>query len=330
MQNNNKLIVMCTFTTLLFLAEIVVGYMVSSLALISDSFHMLSDLIALIIALVAMKMKERQRTDSMTYGWVRAETLGGLINGILLFSLCINIIIEAIQRFVEPVHITDPLLLLIVASAGLAFNIIGLLVFSGHAHSGHSHGHSHGHAPVSDSTLQVEQKETSSTMHSVFLHVLGDALGSVAVIASSLFIWLTDFSWRFYVDPLLSILLSVVLLRSSFRLIKQTSMVILHRVPSGIDTKKIREEILKVSGVVNIHELHVWQLDDERYISTLHVAVNDEKWMEIGYQVKQILHRYGVHNTTIQPEFVEEETSEQCALLCKEASCRKRICCEDN
>jgi zinc transporter 1 len=175
----------------------------------------------------------------MTYGWVRAEILGGLINGVFLLSLCFNIAIEAIQRFFDPpgifhveirltsrIEITRPVLLLIVAAVGLAFNIVGLLIFSGHAGGGHSHshghGHGHGHGKVmelpkfeDDEEKEIEVvkvrnisflilnsiKEKSTTMHSVWLHVLGDAFGSIAVIASSLFIWLTDFKWRFYVDP---------------------------------------------------------------------------------------------------------------------------------
>lgn len=86
-------------------------------------------------------MKRRDRSESMTYGWVRMEILGGLINGVFLLSLCVNIIIEAIQRFFEPTEITQPVLLLIVAGVGLLFNVIGLLVFADHAHGGHSHGH---------------------------------------------------------------------------------------------------------------------------------------------------------------------------------------------
>jgi len=310
--------------------------------LIADAFHMLSDLFSLGVGIAALKLVERDHTETMTYGWVRAEILGGLINGVLLLSLSFTIIIQAIQRFFEPIEIKRPVLILIVASVGLLFNIVGLLIFSGHGHHGHSHSHGHGHEhkpkqlerESSKSVILTEvkakvQKEESTTMYSVFLHILGDALGSIAVIFSALFIWLTHFKWRFYADPIVSIALSLILVRSALRLVRTTSLVLLQRVPTNIKFDVIKEEIGKVDGVLSIHELHIWQLDDKRNICTAHVVCDVNKaFMDIGVQIKEVLHQHGVHSATIQPEFVgAAEEYSQCSLVCKESSCRKRRCC---
>jgi zinc transporter 1 len=205
----------------------------------------------------------------------------------------------------------------------------------------HSDHHSH-----DEHEEEEEEKERSVTLYSVWLHVLGDALGSLAVIGSGLFIWLTHFSWRYYIDPVISIIISLILIRSAIRLIKTTSLVILQSVPHNVDVKKLREEIAKLEGVLGIHELHVWQLDEKRNICTVHIASRaEDDYMEIGQQVKDIMHQHGIHNTTVQQEFIyTHETmetmylqnsnsnsaigeSEICALVCKESSCRKRVCC---
>ena len=112
-------------------------------------------------------MKEKSRSEKMTYGWVRAEVLGGLINGVVFMALCFNILIEAIQRFFKVEEITQPVLLLIVASVGLLFNVIGLVVFAGHASAGHSHGHSHSHkeTPKSEEVAPLENEKEHSNYY---------------------------------------------------------------------------------------------------------------------------------------------------------------------
>ncbi|CAG8628423.1 451_t:CDS:2, partial [Dentiscutata heterogama] len=225
-------------TSVFFLAEIIIGYWTNSLALVTDSFHMLNDLISYLIALYAFKLASATTISSRySYGRQRAEVLGGFINGVLLLSLCLNIFIEAIQRFFISQEIKNVMLILYMGLAGLASNILGLFLFHEHSH----HGHSHSPSTTSERTSKMstidaheedsielqERGETNRSSHvahtnkhenshshlhdnhshqdhnmkGLFLHVLGDALGNIGVIASALFIRYTNFEWRHYADP---------------------------------------------------------------------------------------------------------------------------------
>lgn len=135
---------MLFMTSSFFLVEIIVGYGTNSMALVADSFHMLSDVISLIIGFFALRYSKRsQRTERNTFGWQRAEVLGALVNSVFLIALCFSILVESLKRLVEPESLKNPVLVLIVGAVGLAVNVIGLMLFHEHGH-GHGHGHSHG------------------------------------------------------------------------------------------------------------------------------------------------------------------------------------------
>ncbi|KHC55308.1 cation diffusion facilitator family transporter, partial [Candida albicans P60002] len=135
-----RIVALLILDTVFFLLEAIIGYTVHSLALIADSFHMLNDIISLIIALWAVRVKNTKPADGKyTYGWQRAEILGALINAVFLLALCFTIIMDSIQRFFEPQEISNPKLILIVGIAGLVSNGVGLVLFHEHGHS-HSHG----------------------------------------------------------------------------------------------------------------------------------------------------------------------------------------------
>ena len=135
---------MLFMTSSFFLVEIIVGYATNSMALVADSFHMLSDVISLIIGFFALRYSKRsQRTERNTFGWQRAEVLGALVNSVFLIALCFSILVESLKRLVEPESLKNPVLVLIVGAVGLAVNVIGLMLFHEHGH-GHGHGHSHG------------------------------------------------------------------------------------------------------------------------------------------------------------------------------------------
>lgn len=143
--NTFRLLSMLSLTFSFFLVELIVGNITNSVALVADAFHMLSDVISLVIAIVAVRIAQR-RSDINTYGWVRAEVVGANINAVFLIALCLTIVFDAIKRFIEPETIERVDLLLIVGSVGLGINIIGLFLFQGfhgHSHGGSSHGHSH-------------------------------------------------------------------------------------------------------------------------------------------------------------------------------------------
>lgn len=142
--NRVRLLCMLSLTFGFFIVEVVVSRITSSLAMLSDSFHMLSDVIALVVALVAVRFAEQtQSTNKNTFGWIRAEVMGALVNAVFLTALCFTIILEAIERFTEPHEIEQPWVVIGVGALGLLVNLLGLCLFHGHAGGG-GHGHSHG------------------------------------------------------------------------------------------------------------------------------------------------------------------------------------------
>lgn len=141
--NRARLLCMLTLTFVFFVVEVVVSRITASLSMLSDSFHMLSDVIALIVALVAVRFAEKTHsTNKNTFGWIRAEVMGALVNAVFLTALCFTIVLEAIERFTEPHQIESPEVVAGVGAAGLLVNLLGLCLFHGHAGGGH--GHSHG------------------------------------------------------------------------------------------------------------------------------------------------------------------------------------------
>ena len=168
------------------------------------------------------------------------------------------------------------------------------------ASSGHGgHGHSHG----------------DLNMRGVFLHVMGDALGNIGVIGSALFIWLTKYSWRYYVDPGISLIITVIILTSAIPLCKAASRILLQAVPVGMSIDEIKQDIEGLKRVIECHHLHVWQLSDTKLIASLHVKVDCEvegtgsaSYMHLAREVRQCLHEYGIHSSTIQPEFCSPTT----------------------
>lgn len=155
-------------------------------------------------------------------------------------------------------------------------------------------------------------------MRGVFLHVMGDALGNIGVIVSALIIWLTDYNWRFYVDPGISLVITVIILASAIPLCKAASRILLQAVPPGMSIDHIKEDIEGLPGIIGSHHLHVWQLSDTKIVASIHIQVDteikgegSERYMKLARQVRRCLHAYGIHSSTIQPEFTPESDAEE-------------------
>uniref|UniRef100_A0A1B6D2D7 Cation efflux protein cytoplasmic domain-containing protein n=1 Tax=Clastoptera arizonana TaxID=38151 RepID=A0A1B6D2D7_9HEMI len=365
-----RLITMFWLTTGFFLVEIVVGYVTNSMALIADSFHMLSDVAALVVAFLSVKMSPKKWSKN-TFGWARAEVLGALVNAVFLVALCFSITVEACKRFIEVEEIHEPKMIVIVGALGLLVNIIGLFLFHDHGGGhGHSHGgitHSHPRLTQLVSVGATDDNENDETfrpppsnpksaseknhshnasadqmnMRGVFLHVLADALGSVIVIASASIVWLTEWKYRYYMDPVLSIVMVILILRSVWPLLQESALILLQTVPTHIQVDAIQRKLLdKVDGVLAVHEFHVWQLAGDRIIASAHIRCrNLSEYMKIAEKVKEFFHNEGIHSTTIQPEFVEiaefsedkiqNSPSEDCVLDCPKTDtpCALSTCC---
>lgn len=333
-----------------FFTELIVGHITNSLTLVADSFHMLSDALSLIVALVAVRMSRRTARDPFrpwpskepyfnTFGWVRFEILGALINSTFLLALCISITLEAIEKFTEPKLVESPKLVLAVGGGGLLINIFGLIMFGSHSHGhshGHGHDHSHGHSHRKGSDTDspkrkpMESEEHHLNMRAVFLHVLGDALGSVIVMISATVLWLVPVEtnqWIYYMDPSMSIILVCIMIFTTVPLFKQSSMILLQTVPKHIKLEKVKKELMKIAGIQAIHDLHIWQLTGEKIVATVHVqCANAETYLRLVQKIRETLHDEGIHSFTVQPEFSFSADELPCQLNCGE-SCISMTCC---
>ncbi|KAJ1943216.1 Zinc resistance conferring protein [Linderina macrospora] len=448
-----KVGIMLSLSSAMFFVELIVGILAGSITLVADSFHMLNDVLGMVIALWAIKLaKSDKATPNNTYGWQRAEILGALTNGVLLLGLCLTIYIDAIQRFIQIEEVRNPKLVMIVGCIGLTFNIESLVGeedslitgspvygtiegagqaegvgastsqlhhmaidnksiigvphptytqqaiiksahqikhseiesiaessgrgISGVPQDAHSHKHNEDHDHAHDHTHGKKSKQHDHdpsqsgghlNMQGVWVHVFGDCITNIAVIISGLVIWKAEGHWRFYFDPAMSILINTLVVAVTLPLVKSASFILLNGVPNTIDLEALRRDLRSIPNVLNIHDLHVWQLSDTKYVSSVHVLIDrpttyqcihnsnsssevdmgegkdmdvaagkshdhqDKKtksarlvtrrssrgllrspanvdmdcvYMEVAAHVKRVMHRYGIHSATIQPEFV--------------------------
>ena len=168
---------------------------------------------------------------------------------------------------------------------------------------------SHNHSKPKDASAG-DHSHADLNMRGVFLHVMGDALGNIGVIASALIIWLTKYSWRFYSDPVISLVITLIILGSAIPLCKAASRILLQAVPAGLSVDAIKDDIEELPGILSCHHLHVWQLSDVKWIASLHVQVEYDfkgegsaRYMELARAIRRCLHEHGIHSSTIQPEF---------------------------
>jgi len=163
----------------------------------------------------------------------------------------------------------------------------------GHSHGGGGgHGHSHG----------------NMNMRGVFLHVLGDALGNVGVIGAGLIIWLTTSKWRFYSDPIISLIITCIIFSSALPLVRSASFILLQGTPSHVPLEKVRSAILRIPNVISVHDLHIWSLSESKLVASLHILVrSNEEFQQASFEVRKLLHRFGVHSSTIQPELLDDK-----------------------
>lgn len=259
------------------IAEIIGGFISGSLSLISDALHNFSDGIAIIITYIAMRLSKRPKTSKYTFGLKRAEILAAIINASTLIIISFFLIKEAIDRFYNPSPITGSLML-IVASLGLLANVAGTL-------------------------LLKKGSEGNLNIRAAYFHLLSDAVSSLAVIIGALFIIFYKIYW---IDPLLTVLISLYILKETYEIVKESVEILMMSNPEGIDLEVIKNIVEKIPGVINIHHIHLWKLNDNDTHFEAHIEVEDmvvSKTAEIQKLIEHELHdRYEINHTTLQFE----------------------------
>jgi len=291
-----KFIFSLVLTSLILIAEVIGGLISGSLALLSDAAHVLMDVFALALSFVALRIALRPVDDRHSFGWQRSEVIAAFVNGASLFVIAIGIWIEAAKRFSEPVEIKSTEML-IIAAIGLVVNLAVAWILGGHEHD-HDHDQAHDHSHES-----TRNQKGNLNVHSAFLHVLGDAISSLGVIATALIIRFTGAVW---VDPLISILIGVIIFLSSFRVLRRSLHILLEGVPEGLSVNEIKERITSVEMVKEVHDLHVWNLGSEQVSLSAHVILKNPDQKHHGEAMdalKNLLEEeFHIRHTTIQFE----------------------------
>jgi cobalt-zinc-cadmium efflux system protein len=262
-------------TAVFTIIEFVGGLWTNSLALMADSGHMLTDVAALALSLFAVWFAQRPATPQQTYGYFRVEILAALVNGASLIAIAVFVFYESYRRFLSPETIKTKEMLLI-GSAGLVANL-------------------------ATASILRDNHQDSLNVRAAFLHVLGDVLGSVAVILAGGAMWLWGALWA---DPLVSALVSLLILISAWKLVRDSVLILLEGTPAHVNLEAMREELSAIPGVESVHDLHVWTLTSGFYVMTCHAVVSgdgsrDEILTRLGCVSRD---RFGVHHTTIQIE----------------------------
>ena len=259
------------------IAEVIGGFISGSLSLLSDALHNFSDGISIIITYIAMRLSKKPKTFKYTFGLKRAEIIAAIINASTLIIISFFLIKEAIERFNNPSPITGSLML-IVASLGLVANVIGTL-------------------------LLKKGSEGNLNIRAAYFHLLSDAVSSLAVIIGAVFIIFYKIYW---IDPLLTILISLYILKETYRIVKESLDIVMMSSPEGIDLNELKILIESLTGVKNVHHVHLWKLNDNDTHFEAHIEVEDmavSKTTEIQKQIEQNLHdKYEINHTTLQFE----------------------------
>jgi cobalt-zinc-cadmium efflux system protein len=277
--NARRLAITLGLVLLYMVAEIVGGWLSNSLALLADAGHMFSDAAALGLSLFAAWIARRPPTPQRSYGYYRAEILAALANGAALGAISLVVLVEAYRRLWTTPEVSGQLMLA-VATGGVVVNIAGLwLLYAGRA--------------------------TSLNVHGAWLHVLADLLGSLAAVVGGALVWAFGWNWA---DPVASALISLLIIYSSWELLKDSIAILMEGTPGHVDLDAVRGAMREVRGVSDVHDLHVWTITSGLEALSGHVVtVDDRASHKLLAEMRELLHsRFGIDHITIQiepPEF---------------------------
>jgi cobalt-zinc-cadmium efflux system protein len=262
--------------------EVVFGFISNSLALISDAGHMVTDSAALGLALLAQLIAKRPPTAKHTFGFGRSEALAAFVNGLAMLGVIAWISFEALQRLATPEKVQGSVVM-IVASIGLAINIIVAWVLS--------------------------HDKASMNTRAALIHVMGDLLGSVAAIISGAIIYYTG--WM-PIDPILSIFVSLLILKSTVGVLKESYHFLMKGVPHHIDYLQIGEDLENTEGVISVHDLHVWDMSPGQPALIGHIEIeNLNAWPTLLESIKKmLLEKHGIDHITLQAEVHQDKDAQ--------------------
>ncbi|TMH75354.1 MAG: cation transporter [Betaproteobacteria bacterium] len=285
--SSRPLVIAVALTSGYALVELVGGLWSGSLALLADCGHLLTDAAALLFSLAANRMAQRPVSARHSFGLARAEVIAAFVNSLALLAVVAWLVVEGIDRIRHPIRVNGAAVLLI-AGVGLAVNL--------------------------SIAWALAQHRENLNIRAALLHVLGDLLGSVAALVAGAVIYLTGYT---VVDPLLSMLVSGLILRSTLGVLKESTMMLLDSVPPGVEFQQVGQALARIDGVRSIHDLHVWSIVPGRNAVSAHLLLDRiESWPGILLEARRVLARdFGIDHVTLQPEWLRAHAPEETIAL---------------
>jgi len=260
-------------------AEVIGGLLSNSLALLSDALHNLGDGIAVLVAYIANRIGKKDSNERKTFGYQRIEILAAFINAVFLVAICIFLIVEGIRRFEDPEPIKG-LVMFIVAGIGLVANLLAVALLRSDA-------------------------DKNMNIRAAYLHLLGDALSSIVVIIGGVLIYFFEIFW---IDPLITILISLYIFRETINLLRDSFNILMQSTPKELDLEQIRADMEGIGEVQNIHHIHAWSLNEDEIHFEAHIDLSEDLLVSKTDEIRNIIEtlladKYHIHHVTLQMEY---------------------------
>ncbi|WP_423128649.1 cation diffusion facilitator family transporter [Gaoshiqia sp. Z1-71] len=285
---HHRLGITIVLNVVITVSQVIGGLISGSLALISDAIHNLSDGVAVFLAYIADRLSRKERTAKRTYGYKRAEILAAFINALVLIAISFYLMLEAIERFFHPQEV-DFRWMLGLGALGFVANTASVFLLHKDMHR----------------NLNVK---------AAYLHLLGDALTSLAVVAGALFIWLWGWTW---IDPLVTLLISFYLLFHTFKLLKESTEILMQFAPAGIQAEEVKTQMEKLASVSRVYHIHLWRLTDRSIHFEAHVELTHDlqlsKTQVVSDEINELLQSgFGINHVTLQFEYACPDAFAEC------------------
>jgi cobalt-zinc-cadmium efflux system protein len=273
-----KLLITVVLNFGITVAEIFGGIFANSLALISDAIHNLSDAVALLITYLTIKISKKPYNQKNTYGYKRIQILAALFNSVTLIVICIYLLFEAYQRFLNPEPVKS-IPMFVVALIGLIANLVSVLLLRKHS-------------------------KDNLNIRAAYLHLIGDTMSSVAVIIGGVLIFFFEYYW---IDPLITVLISLYIIKETYSVLYETYKILMQSTPVGIDVDEVVSELNKIPQVKGVHHIHIWNLTDKEIHFEGHLDVDGDmkisESQKIVDQAKTVLSKvFNIGHATLQLE----------------------------
>ncbi|WP_296259561.1 cation diffusion facilitator family transporter [uncultured Phocaeicola sp.] len=281
----NSIFIVCIIINLLFvIIEAGAGFIFNSLGLLSDAGHNLSDVFSLLLSLFAFRMSKHRSTEHFTYGYKKSTVLVSLLNAIILLIAVGAIIIESIYKLKQPEQVSGAA---VSWTAGIGILVNGVTAW-----------------------LLMKNQKHDLNVRGAFLHMAMDTLVSVGVVISGIIIMLTGFV---LIDTFISLVIALLILASTWKLLKESLFLSLDAVPEGIDIQEVGKHITRVPGVESFHHFHVWAMSTTENAATIHIVLKDLSQMEeVKHAVKEELRKHGIHHSTVECETPGSHCEDTC------------------